>query len=225
MAFQIARKYLGQVVQQAQKELNKLTTEPSGSSPSPTSTSITDIPQREASSSSTRDTPHGEESKDDDSEEGGSGSDNESTSSTIAPTTSTSAGFSAQSIFTRLQSSIPSNLVSSVQSNIPPSIRHAAARSVDFSQLRNTLTTEFTGVQDITRAQAEEYVHKSEELFQEAGEFLKDAVKVVPPPFSEEFTDETCGIQVDIVDEFDRAPTIKIAPPLPEMLTVLTSSL
>ena len=181
MAFQSARKDLGQVVQQAQKELNKLTTEPSGSSPSPTSTSVTDIPQPETSSSSTRDTPHGEESKDGDSEEGDSGSDNESTSSTIAPTTSTSAGFSAQSIFTRLQSSIPPNLVSSVQSNLPPSIRHAAAGSVDFSQLRNTLTTEFTRVQDITRAQAEEYVHKSEELFREAGEFLKDAVKVVPP--------------------------------------------
>ena len=36
-------------------------------------------------------------------------------------------------------------------------------------------------MQDITRAQAEEYVHKSEELLREAGEFLKDAVKVVPP--------------------------------------------
>jgi len=37
----------------------------------------------------------------------------------------------------------------------------------------------------LTRAQAEEYVHKSEELLKEvakeAGEFLKDAVKVVPP--------------------------------------------
>lgn len=124
-------------------------------------------------------------SKDDDDDEGDSGSDNESTSSTIAPT-STGASFSAQSIFTRIQSSIPPNLVSSVQSNIPPSIRHAAAGSVDFSQLRNTLTTEFTRVQDITRAQAEEYVHKSEELLREAGEFLKDAVKVVPPDFQDQ---------------------------------------
>jgi len=180
MAFQSARKDLGQVVQQAQKELNKLTTEPSGSSSS-ISASTTDTLQTEASSSSTRDTVHDDESKEGDSEEGDSGSDNESTSSTIAPTSSTSTGFSAQSIFTRLQSSIPPNLVSSVQSNLPPSIMHATAGSVDFSQLRNTLTTEFTRVQDITRAQAEEYVHKSEELLREAGEFLKDAVKVVPP--------------------------------------------
>lgn len=36
-------------------------------------------------------------------------------------------------------------------------------------------------MQGITRTQAEEYVHKSEELLRDAGEFLKDAVKVVPP--------------------------------------------
>lgn len=179
MAFQSARKDFGQAVQQAQKELTKLTAEPSGASSS--STSATDASQLEAPSSSSHGTLHTEEPKEDDSEEGDSESDNESTSSTIAPTTSTNAGFSAQSIFTRLQSSIPPNLVSTVQSNIPPSIMHATSGSVDFSQLRNTLTTEFTRVQDITRAQAEEYVHKSEELLREAGEFLKDAVKVVPP--------------------------------------------
>ena len=184
MAFQSARKDLGQVVQQAQKELTKLTAEPSGSP----SSSTTGAPLPEASSS-----PQDEEPKEGDSEEeegGDSGSDNESTSSTIAPTTSANP---AQSIFTRLQSTIPPNLVSSVQSNIPPSIMHAAAGSVDFSQLRNTLTTEFTRVQDITRAQAEEYVHKSEELLREAGEFLKDAVKVVPP----ESQDESVGVVWD----------------------------
>ena len=160
----------------------------------PPPSSTTDAPQLEASSSSTRSTLQDETPKEDDSEEGGdSGSDNESTSSTIAPATSTNTGFSAQSIFTRLQSSIPPNLVSTVQSNIhiPPSIRHAASGSVDFSQLKNTLTTEFTRVQDMTRAQAEEYVQKSEELFREAGEFLKDAVKVVPP--------ETQGENIGVV--------------------------
>lgn len=80
-----------------------------------------------------------------------------------------------------------------MQSNIPPSIRDAASGSVDFSQLKNTLTTEFTRVQDITRAQAEEYVHKSEELLREAGEFLKDAVKVVPP----ESQGESIGVMWD----------------------------
>jgi len=155
-----------------------LTAEPSSSS---TSAPTSDAPQPEASTSSTRSTTQDEKPNEGDSEEEDSESDNESTSSTIAPATSTNAGFSPQSIFTRIQSSIPPNLVSTVQSNIPPSIRHATSGSVDFSQLRDTLTTEFTRVQDITRAQAEEYVHKSEELLREAGEFLKDAVKVVPP--------------------------------------------
>ena len=174
-------------MQQAQKELTKLTAEPSSS----------DTPQPEASSSSTRDTFQEEKPEEGDSEEAESESDNESTSSTIAPATSSSAGFSAQSIFTRLQSIHP-NLVSTVQSNIrvPPSIRHATSGSVDFSQLRNTLTTEFTRVQDITRAQAEEYVHKSEELLREAGEFLKDAVKVVPP----ESHAESVGVMWDGMD-------------------------
>lgn len=169
-----------------------MTAEPSSSSDS---TSTADAPQPEASSSSTRSTSQDEKPKEDDSEEEDSDSDDESTSSTIAPTTSPNAGFSAQSIFTRLQSSIPPNLVSSVQSNIhiPPSIRHAASGSVDFSQLKSTLTTEFTRVQDITRAQAEEYVQKSEELLREAGEFLKDAVKVVPP----ESQGESIGVMWD----------------------------
>ena len=150
--------------------MTKFTAEPSSSS------SSTSQPE---ASSSTRNTTEKEKPEEDNSE-GESESDDESTSSTIAPAT---AAFSPQSIFTRLQSSIPPNLVSTVQSNIrvPPSIRDATSGSVDFSQLKNTLTTEFTRVQDITRAQAEEYVHKSEELLREAGEFLKDAVKVVPP--------------------------------------------
>lgn len=173
IAFQSARKDFGDVVQQAQQELTKLTAEP------PSSSSSTSQPEASSSTSNTTE----EEKHEEDNSEGESESDNESTSSTIAPATSANASFSAQSIFTRLQSSIPPNLVSTVQSNIrvPPSIMHPTSGSVDFSQLKNTLTTEFTRVQDITRAQAEEYVHKSEELLREAGEFLKDAVKVVPP--------------------------------------------
>lgn len=170
-------------MQQAQKELTKLTADPPSSS--------SDTPQPEASSSSIRSAVQDEKPPEGDLEEGDSGSDNESTSSTIAPAT----GFSPQSIFTRIQSSISPNLVSTVQSNIrvPPSIRHATSGSVDFSQLKNTLTTEFTRVQDITRAQAEEYVHKSEELLREAGEFLKDAVKVIPP----ESQGESIGVMWD----------------------------
>jgi hypothetical protein len=51
--------------------------------------------------------------------------------------------------------------------------------------MRTTLTTEFQRVQGVTRVQAEEYVQKSEalirEAMKEAGEVLRDAVKVLPP--------------------------------------------
>ena len=67
-----------------------------------------------------------------------------------------------------------------MQAQIPATLKQGAG-SLDLGQFRATLVTEFQRVQGITRAQAEEYVHKSEELLREAGEFLKDAVKVVPP--------------------------------------------
>ncbi|EEB95571.1 hypothetical protein MPER_05438, partial [Moniliophthora perniciosa FA553] len=81
-------------------------------------------------------------------------------------------------------SALPPNVVSAVQENIPQSVKHLS-ENTDFAQLRTTLTTEFTRLQGVTRAQAEEYVQKSEALLREAvkeaGEVFKDAVKVVPP--------------------------------------------
>lgn len=85
----------------------------------------------------------------------------------------------SQNLFTRLQAALPPNLVSTVQSQLPEALKQPG--SIDFTQLRTTLTSEFQRVQGITRVQAEEYVHKSESLFREAGEFLKEAVKVIPP--------------------------------------------
>jgi hypothetical protein len=86
----------------------------------------------------------------------------------------------APNLFSRLQSALPPNVVSTVQSNLPESLKQ-----VDFNQLRTTWSNEFQRVQGVTRAQAEEYVHKSEALLREAvkeaGEVLKDVVKVVPP--------------------------------------------
>jgi hypothetical protein len=96
---------------------------------------------------------------------------------------------------------LPPNFVSTVQSHIPPleSLRHAASESVDFAQLRTTLTSEFQRVQGVTRAQAEEYVQKSEgllrEAVKEAGDFLKDAVKVIPPEESDR--DASVGVVWD----------------------------
>lgn len=95
------------------------------------------------------------------------------------PTTAT-----AQTFLSRIQSAIPPNVVSAVQSNIPESLKHAS-ENIDLVQLRTTLSNEFQRVQGVTRTQAEEYMHKSEsllrEVMKEAGDALRDAVKVIPP--------------------------------------------
>jgi hypothetical protein len=71
-----------------------------------------------------------------------------------------------------------------VQSHIPDSIKHAS-ENIDLAQIRTNLLAEVQRIQGVTRAQAEEYVHKSEALLREAvkeaQEVLKDAVKVIPP--------------------------------------------
>lgn len=88
------------------------------------------------------------------------------------------------SLFSRLQSALPPNIVATVNNTIPESLKHATD-NVDFASIRSNLLTEFQRVQGVTRAQAEEYVHKSEALLREAvkeaGDVLRDAVKVVPP--------------------------------------------
>ena len=91
-----------------------------------------------------------------------------------------SVSLAAQGLFTRLQSALPADLAATVQARLPESVRQGAG-AVDFGQLRSTLAGEFQRVQGLTKAQAEEYVQRSEGLLREAGEFLKEAVKVVPP--------------------------------------------
>lgn len=158
--FATARKDFGEVVTHAQKELGKL-----------------------AISTETPADAHADEAEDT--------SDKESESECgTAPETPTAESHSAagslstsQSFFARLQSSLPPNIVSTVQAQLPESLKHP--QNLDLSQLRTTLTTEFQRVQGVTRAQAEEYVHKSEHLLREAmkeaSEALRDAVKVIPP--------------------------------------------
>ncbi|KAJ7217909.1 hypothetical protein GGX14DRAFT_438834 [Mycena pura] len=154
-AIEAARRDIGGVVSQAQQELNKLTLETSN--PPPESAQ----PTAESSDEST--TPR--------------------TSSPAAQDPSTSST-GVQNLFSRLQAALPPNIVSTVQTHIPESLRHAS-ENIDFAQMRTTLTTEFQRVQGVTRVQAEEYVHKSEamlrEAVKEAGEVLRDAVKVIPP--------------------------------------------
>ncbi|EPQ57337.1 hypothetical protein GLOTRDRAFT_137686 [Gloeophyllum trabeum ATCC 11539] len=170
-----ARKDLTSVVSQAQQELSKLTvSEPepaaaSGEQP-PASSENSEADEHPEAGPSSPPTPEGDASI---SSAEGSPRPNHARS--------TSQPFQ---FFSKLQSSLPPNLLETVQKNIPEQLRTAPS-SVDFAQLRTTLSSEFQRVQGLTRAQAEEYVHKSEELLKEvakeAGEFLKEAVKVVPP--------------------------------------------
>ena len=89
------------------------------------------------------------------------------------------------SFFSRLQATLPPAIVTTVQNHIPESLKHASENGIDFGQLRTNLLSDLQRVQGVTMTQAEEYLHKSEALFKEAmkeaGEVLREAVKVVPP--------------------------------------------
>ncbi|KAF8967907.1 hypothetical protein BDZ97DRAFT_1801921, partial [Flammula alnicola] len=89
-----------------------------------------------------------------------------------------SSSSSPQSLFSRLQSALPPNIVAT-----------HASENIDLQGIRANLLSELQRVQGVTLTQAEEYAHKSEALLREAvkeaGEVLRDAVKVVPPEQAE----------------------------------------
>lgn len=176
VVFANARRDLSQVVTQAQREIGKFTTARPTGDPAENESSSRDEREVEAEGHQ-----EGNESND----TGPSTPTAEETDRTHEPTTvsSTSSASTPQSFFTRIRSSLPPNVVSTVQAHLPESLKNA--ESIDLSQLRNTLSAEFQRVQGVTRAQAEEYVHKSEvilrEAMREASEVLRDAVKVIPP--------------------------------------------
>jgi len=172
-AFESAQKDFGGVVSQAQKEFTRFTTSdaPNGDD------------NREEGQSSTR--------SEDDAQPRAS---SETLKPPVSPDaersatdSSSAAATSSPTLFSRLQSALPPNVVSTVQQHLPESLKHAA-ENTDFAQLRTNLTSELQRLQGVTRAQAEEYVHKSEALLREAvreaSEVLKDAVKVIPPEAS-----------------------------------------
>ncbi|KAG6833565.1 hypothetical protein H0H87_005216 [Tephrocybe sp. NHM501043] len=157
-----ARKDFGEVVTQAQKELTRLTSEPSAQPVA--STSGTPPTADTAQNHITRET---------------------ADEPSVSPQEDTpAASTSTSSIFTRLQSVLPPNILETARNQIPESLKNASS-NIDLPQLRANFLTEFQRVQGVTRAQAEEYAHKSEALIRdavkEAGEVLKDAVKVLPP--------------------------------------------
>ncbi|KAG6842147.1 hypothetical protein C0991_001640 [Blastosporella zonata] len=160
-----ARKDLSEVVTQAQKELTKLTSEPTAQSAASTSATP---PADPVTSISTRET--GEEP------------------SAAIPDDTPIASTSTSSIFSRFQSALPPNILETARNQLPESLKQAS-NNIDLPQLRANFLTEFQRVQGVTRAQAEEYAHKSEVLIRdavkEAGEVLRDAVKILPPEESE----------------------------------------
>ncbi|KIK97134.1 hypothetical protein PAXRUDRAFT_825264 [Paxillus rubicundulus Ve08.2h10] len=176
-ALATARRDFGQVVTQAQRELGKLANADAslaaGSSTTEGETSPASDHEDESDAGKSAETPTTETERSESAEHGAS-----TDTSTPALATSTT-----QSLFSRLQSSLPPNVVSAVQAQLPDSLKNP--QNIDLSHLRTTLSSEFQRVQGVTRAQAEEYVHKSEamlrEAMKEAGEVLREAVKVIPP--------------------------------------------
>ncbi|TBU43416.1 hypothetical protein BD309DRAFT_960793 [Dichomitus squalens] len=172
-AFEAAKKDLGTVVQQAQKELTKLTAEAPSTPPEPSASATeqaASVPADAADAVSTSSS---------------ASSTSTETTDKAAPESSPSQPAQPQTIFARLQASLPPALAN-VQSQLPETLKetlkHARVGSanltaLDFAQLRSTIASELQKVQGAT----EEYVHRSEDFLREAGEFLKEAVKVVPP--------------------------------------------
>ena len=157
--FETARRDFGDVVTQAQRELITTAEETRPSSTTPTVSSTATLNDADVNTvASTPAEPSG-------------------------PSSSQSV-WNTQALFSRLQAALPPNVVSTVQSHIPESVKHAS-ENIDLTQIRTNLLSEVQRIQGVTRAQAEEYVHKSEALLREtvkeAQEVLKDAVKVIPP--------------------------------------------
>ncbi|KZV66881.1 hypothetical protein PENSPDRAFT_654499 [Peniophora sp. CONT] len=94
--------------------------------------------------------------------------DSTASSSSTLPAEPTSP--TSTNLFARLQSSLPPHLVQTLQSNLPESIRHAPEQ-LNLTQLRSTLQQ--VRITDATS--------RGEELLHRAGDFLTNAVRVVPP--------------------------------------------
>ena len=161
-----ARKDFSEVVVQAQKELSKFTTvEEPKDVKEPETTEETNIASSIAGPSSDASDAPDVPTIQEPSTSASPPADKET------PTASTSTA----TLFSRLQSALPPNIVATVQNNLPDSLKHAS-ESIDFSQLGTNLLSEFQRVQGVTRAQAEEYVLKSEVLIRDA---MKEAGEVL----------------------------------------------
>ena len=166
-AIQAARKDLGIYVSQAQRELNKqISTTLSSASPTPAS----DTDAQSSTASSSLDLV-------DNSTADGEGSASSSTSASTATLPDpqqqqrqrpdeAQSSLNAQTLFTRLQSSLPPDLLTGLRDTIPDSVRDAQARR-ELAQ--------------VAQARVQGAAARGEELLRGASVFLRDAVRVVPP--------------------------------------------
>ncbi len=183
-AFEAARKDLGSVVNQARSELGKIGAPPTGDSTSlETNAAATSTP-----SSPTVDVKGKEKEKAPDvalaNEQAEKGSEHLQTSPPLSPTLSSG-------LFSRIQAQLPPNLQpANISSAISSARSHTSLPSMDFNQLKSSITTNIQRAQtniNLGEAEklAENYLSKlkasTEAFTKDAGEFFKDAVKVVQP--------------------------------------------
>ncbi|KAH9942322.1 uncharacterized protein BXZ73DRAFT_97735 [Epithele typhae] len=196
-ALETARKDLGSVVQQAQKELTKLTADglatPTASAVPDSGASATEqaasLPSeaREAAASASPSTPTAspEKEKEKETETATADRSPEGAASPSAPSAA-----QTQSLLSRLQASLPPALQQQ-QAQLAETFREtlhtaqaraeAAGAQLDLQQLRGTVLAELQRVQGAAPGALQEAQQRAEGLLKGAGEFLKDAVKVVPP--------------------------------------------
>ena len=184
-AIEAARKDLGEYVSQAQKGLNEQFATLSANSSTPAAEG--DTPAEGTSSS--RDlvdttTPDGESSA------------TSSASASTATLPDPQQDASSQTLFTRLQSSLPPDLLTTLRETIPDSVRDAQRR------------------QELAQA-AQARVHgaaaRGEVLLRGASIFLRDAVRVVPP---EEYP-ATASASASTPPTFEDATTPRAEAPSP----------
>ena len=165
-AIQAARKDLGDYVSQAQKGINQQLTGPSVSPPVPATDGDAQSP---TASSSTRDLTDSI-TTDGDGESSGSSSTSASTATLPDPQQQSQQPQRAQSptqnLFTRLQSSIPPDLITTLRDTIPDRVRDPQVR-MDLAHA--------------AQARVQGAAARGEELLRGASVFLRDAVRVVPP--------------------------------------------
>lgn len=167
------------MVAQAQKEIGKLTTE---AETTPRASAEASASSEEAGPSTSEKaalpaSPSGEEGP----------TPQPSSPITDHSSSSSSSQSQFQSLLSRVQSSLPPNISATLERTIPAALKDPSSHAyADLTQLRSTLGAEFARVQGVTRAQAEEYAHRSEALLREAGAYLKDAVRVIPPEEGEQ---------------------------------------